>query len=191
LFRAREILILAMASALVKVRENSDPMMALLSQVKEKDLRIRQLELVIELLQARINRIDARHRSHYSAQERFQIVQYKQTFSLSLEQIAQTFLISVQTVSRWIDQALKEPAKATIGSLLKAVPPVMSCSAVVRDLVLTMDQMGFGGSLRIAQTLARQAVKLSKETVRRWRKSPRKPSPEKRTQTKAGPLLKA
>jgi hypothetical protein len=67
----------------------------------------------------------------------------------------------------------------------------MSYSAVVRDLVLTMDQMGFGGGLRIAQTLAREGVKLSKETVRRWRKSPRKPSPEKGTQTKAGSLLKA
>jgi hypothetical protein len=110
LFRAREILILAIASALVKVRENSDPMMVLLSQIKEKDLRIHQLELVIELLQARMNGIDARHRSHYSAQERFKIILHKQTYSLSLEQTAQTFLISVQTVARWIDQALREPA---------------------------------------------------------------------------------
>jgi transposase InsO family protein len=92
-------------------------------------------------------------------------------------------------VARWIDQALKEPAKATIGSLLKAVPPLMSYSAVVRDLVLTMDQMGFGGSMRIAQTLAREGVKLSKETVRRWRKCSRKPKPE--PQTKGGSILKA
>jgi putative transposase len=177
LFRARELLLLAMASAIVKVRENSDPLALLVSQLKEKDLRIRQLEQAIELLQSRMNRIDSRRRRHYTPRERFKIILHKETYSLTLEDTAKLFLISVQTVTRRIDQAVKEPGKATIGSLLKAVPPLMSYSAVVRDLALTMDQIGFGGNLRIAQTLARESIKISKETVRRWRRCPRKPEP--------------
>ena len=186
LFRAREMLLLAMASALVKLRESSDPLALLLSQIKEKDLRIRQLEQAVELLQARMNRIDSRRRKHYSPQERFRIILFKETYSLTVEATAQLFLISAQTIGRWIDQAVKEPGKATVGSLLKAVPPLMSYSAVVRDLARTMDQMGFGGSLRIAQALAREGIKISKETIRRWRKCPRKPKP---TSSKPGPSI--
>jgi len=177
LFRARELLLLALASVLVKVREDSHPLAALLSQVKEKDLRIRQLEQAVELLQSRMNRIDSRHRKHYTPRERFKIILYKETYSLTVEQTAHLFLVSIQTVTRWIDQAVKEPGKATIGSLLKAVPPLMSYPAVVRDLAATMEQMGFGGSLSIAETLAREGIKISKETVRRWRGNPRKPKP--------------
>ena len=138
------MLLLAMASALVKLRESSDPLALLLSQIKEKDLRIRQLEQAVELLQARMNRIDSRRRKHYSPQERFRIILFKESYSLTVEATAQLFLISAQTIGRWIDQAVKEPGKATVGSLLKAVPPLMSYSAVVRDLARTMDQMGFG-----------------------------------------------
>ncbi|HEY6332340.1 MAG TPA: DDE-type integrase/transposase/recombinase [Blastocatellia bacterium] len=187
-FRAREYLLLAIASALVKLREGDDPLALLLSQLKEKDLRICQLEQSVELLQARMNRIDSRHRKHYSPQERFKIILYKETYSLTVEDTTKLFLISVQTVGRWIDQAVKEPGKATIGSLLKAVPPLMSYSAVVRDLALTMNQLGFGGNLRIAQTLAREGIKVSKDTVRRWRKCHHKPKP---ASTKPGPGIVA
>jgi DNA-binding transcriptional regulator YiaG len=125
-----------------------------------------------------MERLDSRHRKHYSPQERFKVILFKETYSLTVEDTAKLFLVSVQTVSRWIDQAVKEPGKATIGSLLKAVPPLMSYSAVARDLAVTMNQAGFGGNLRIAQTLAREGIKMSKESVRRWRKCPRKPNPK-------------
>jgi hypothetical protein len=52
-----------------------------------------------------------------------------------------------------------------------------------------MEQMGFGGSLRIAETLARQGIKISNETIRCSRKNPRKPNP--RENNKGGPVLKA
>jgi len=68
----------------------------------------------------------------------------------------------------------------------------MRYSDVVGDLVRLMDQMGFGGNLRIAQTLARAGVKLSRETVRRLRKTPHLPAPANpRKDNKAGPALKA
>jgi hypothetical protein len=84
-------------------------------------------------------------------------------------------LVSVQTIRRWYEEALREPTKKTIGSLLKAVPPLMRYSDIT--LIRIMDQMGFGGAKRIAQTLTREGIKLSRETVRRYRKQPRKPAP--------------
>src|SRR5262249_55980835 len=73
----------------------------------------------------------------------------------------------------------------------KAVPPLMRYSDVVRDLVCLMDEMGFGGNLRIAQTLARAGIKLSRETVRRWRKEPRSPRPSIQSKRRLGPVLSA
>ena len=67
----------------------------------------------------------------------------------------------------------------------------MRYSDVVRDLVVQMEEMGFGGNLRIAQTLARAGVKLSRETVRRWRKQPRPPRSSIQTKRRLGPILAA
>jgi transposase InsO family protein len=128
-----------------------------------------------------MNRIDSRHRKRYTPADRFKIIVHQRTYSLSIEETASLFLVSAQTVARWMAEAVKEPTKKTIGTLLKAVPPLMSYSDILRETVQLMDQAGFGGNLRIAQTLAREGVKLSKETVRRWRKSPRtlrSPQPE-------------
>ena len=44
-------------------------------------------------------------------------------------------------------------------------------------MVSTMDTLGFGGSKRIAQSLARSAIRVGTETVRRWRKRRRRPIP--------------
>jgi hypothetical protein len=60
---------------------------------------------------------------------------------------------------------------------VKAIPPLRAYSHVVRDLVCTMESLGFGGSKRIAQTLARSAIKVGTETVRRWRKRRHRPLP--------------
>src|SRR5262249_32105808 len=155
IFRAREFLVLSLASALIKLRESTDPNHILTSQLIERDLRIRQLEQLVAILRTRMARIDSRHRNHYTPEERFNILLYRAARSLTIEQTADHFVVSVQTITRWIDQAEKEPGNNTVGSLLKASPPLMSYEAVYRNLVLLMDQMGFGGSLRIAQTLAR------------------------------------
>ena len=91
-------------------------------------------------------------------------------------------------------EATSEPDKKTIGSLLKASPPLMGYSQVVRDLVTQMSPFGFGGNLKIAQTLARAGVKLSKETVRRWCNNPKPPCPPKDLPAEpqpAGPALRA
>jgi hypothetical protein len=99
------------------------------------------------------------------------------TWLLSIEDTAQRFLVSPRTISRWLKEATREPAKQAIGCLVKAIPPLPDYCYVVRDLVSTMEALGFGGSKRIAQTLARSGIKVGIETVRRWRKSKHRPLP--------------
>jgi transposase InsO family protein/transposase-like protein len=183
------MLLLAMASAAIKLREETDLIKDLIALNTQKDLKIRQLEQEILLLRARMSRIDAKHRSRYTPEERFNILVHKETYSLTLEQTAQRFLVSAQTIKRWFDEALREPTKKTIGSLLKAVPPLTRYSDVTRNLVCLMEQMGFGGCKRIAQTLTRAGIKLSRETVRRYRKQPRQPRPNPKPTSAGGVLI--
>jgi hypothetical protein len=65
------------------------------------------------------------------------------TWLLSAEQTAQRFLVSPRTISRWLKEATREPAKQTIGCLVKAVPPLRAYCHVVRDLVATMEALDF------------------------------------------------
>ena len=175
---ARQMLVLAMTSAIVKLREGTQTAKQRLARDTERDLRILELEGRNALLEARISRIDAKRRSRYTPEERFNILVHKETYSRTFEEAAESFLVSPQTIKRWFDEAVKEPARKTIGSLLKATPPLMKYSDVIRNLVCLMEQMGFSGNKRIAQTLARAGVKLSRETVRRYRKQNRKPEPQ-------------
>ena len=177
LLHARKLLVVALASAVFKLAQEGEVDQLQQSEVTKRDVIIQQLRAELGLLRARISRIEAKHRSRYKPEERFQILVHKETYALSLEAAASLFQVSAQTIKRWYDEAVKEPAKKTVGSLLKAVPPVLRYSDVTRNLVCLMDQMGFGGCKRIAQSLTRAGIKLSRETVRRYRKQPRKPEP--------------
>jgi transposase InsO family protein len=98
-----------------------------------------------------------------------------QTYGLSWAEAADRFLVSVNTIARWVREATAEPTRRSVGVLLKTAPPLRCYSDVVRDLVSQMDAWGFGGNRRIAQTLARAGVKIGRETIRRWRRAPRRP----------------
>ena len=91
---------------------------------------------------------------------------------------AARFLVTPTTVSRWLQEAASAPARRAVGTLLRAAPPVRRYADVVRDLVQQMDHWGFGGNRRIAQTLARAGVRIGRETVRRYRKTPAATPPE-------------
>jgi transposase InsO family protein len=170
LLRARERILLAVGLAIARLREAGDPLRTLEARIRELLVRIVMLEQENTRLRSRLERIEARRRSHYTPSERFQILAFMKTWLLSAEQTAQRFLVSPRTISRWLKEATREPAKQTIGCLVKAVPPLRAYCHVVRDLVATMEALDFGGSKRIAQTLARSAIKVGTETVRRWRK---------------------
>ncbi|MGH9821763.1 MAG: transposase [Blastocatellia bacterium] len=186
---------LAIASAVAALREQPEPLAELYSKTIEGNINSSRLQEEWALLRARMERTPPRHRKHYTPVERYQILVHKETYGLTILQTADAFLVSEQTICRWIAEATGEPEKKTVGSLLKAVPPLMSDSDVVRNLAVSMSLMGFGGNLKVAQTLARAGVKLSKESVRRWRQKQGPANPRKISSAgpKAadGPVLRA
>ncbi|HKY22791.1 MAG TPA: hypothetical protein VJM31_16375, partial [Vicinamibacterales bacterium] len=82
------------------------------------------------------------HRSHYSPVERFRILVFMQTYGLSWADAADRFLVSVNTIARWMRDATAEPTRQSVGVLLKAAPPLRCYSDVVRNLVSQMDVWG-------------------------------------------------
>lgn len=80
-------------------------------------------------------------------------------------------MVDPQTIARLRNEAERQPDKHTVGSLVKASPPLRSFGDVTRHLVAMLDVMRVGGSRRIAQMLVRARLKISHETVRRYRKA--------------------
>ncbi len=119
----------------------------------------------------------AAHRKRYTPEERFRIVVFVRTYAQSYEQAAGTFMVDSATIGRWVREATREPDRNTVGSLLKATPPLRSFGDVTKQLIALLDSMRVGGSKRIAQMLVRAGTKIARETVRRYRKSRPVPPP--------------
>jgi hypothetical protein len=177
LLRARRALTIAAGLTLVQLRRSSDAGRALAALVQEPQVTISRLEEENCYLRDRLGRMPPRHRTHYTPAERFRIVVFTRTYGLSLDDAAHRFLVTPATLSRWLKEAAGAPTRQAIGTLIRATPPVRRYADVVRNLVQAMEVWGFGGSRRIAQTLARAGVRLGRETVRRYRHSPRRVPP--------------
>lgn len=121
-------------------------------------LRFRE---TIEIIRGRILRMPPGQRKRYSPEERFRIVVFIRTYSLSLEEAAGTFMVDSGTVGRWLREATREPDQKTVGSLLKATPPLRKFDDVTQQLVALLDSIRVGGSKRIAQMLVRAGKKIS------------------------------
>ncbi len=152
--------------------------------------RCDELREISDLTRSRFLRIRASHRPHYTPEERFRIVVFIRTYGYSLGDAASLFLVDPNTISRWMAEATRDPDANTVGSLLKATPPVRTKSDVTRELVALLDRMKVGGSRRIAQMLVRAGTQISHEAVRRLRRK-RSPLPanptdqaDKRTERK-------
>jgi len=173
--KAVEMLGLAIAAAAAQARASLEPMAPVYGAFIEANARASRSDMIATFLRARMRRVPPRHRPHYSPTERYQVLMEMKFHGMTLQEAADELLVSEQTIARWLDEATREPDKTSIGTLLRAQPPLMRYSDGERDLVAAMSRVGFGGNLKIAQTLARAGVKISKETVRRYRRKARKP----------------
>jgi putative transposase len=95
------------------------------------------------------------------------------------------FRISLNTLYAW-DQDLRatDTDEETVGSRVRPRPPVRRYADVVRHLVRTMADMGFGGSEKIAEYLANAGLSISGRTVARCRKEAPAPNLPKATPAK-------
>ena len=157
-------------------REN-DPVRAGFAEHMLVRVELEKQRAVTEIMRARLMRFPARQRKHYSPEERFNILVLMHTYGLSRAESAHTFLVDPQTISRWEREALAEPEKEAIGTLVRAKPPLRGYDDVIKRLVQMLDALDIGGSAKIAQMIARAGIKIGRETVRRYRRAPRPPAP--------------
>jgi len=173
LLKARELLALSLGLLLAKVRETGDPVQGLMARIKELEVLRAQAREEADILRARLERLEPRRRRHYSPRQRFRILLFMKTYVMSVAETARRFLVSTQTLARWMKEASVHPACDTVGSLIEPVPPVRRYDDVTRHLIQHMDEMGFGGNDTIAHTLARAGWRVSPRTVGRVRKEKR------------------
>jgi transposase InsO family protein/transposase-like protein len=166
---------LGLAHALSRWWRQGDPVRAGLAERVMVQVELEKVRAVAEIQRARLERFPARQRKHYTPAERFRIVELMGAYGLGLRETARLFLVDPQTISRWQREALAEPEAETVGTLVRADPPLRGFDDVVKRLVKMLDSFGIGGSMAIAQMLARAGLKLGRETVRRYRKAPRPP----------------
>ncbi len=171
------LLSLGLAETLSRWWKWTDPVRAAAAENKAALVELEKQRAVARILASRLSRFSARHRKHYTPAERFEILVLMSTHDLSLTETAELFLVDAQTVARWRKEALAEPEKRAVGTLVRPAPPLRTFDDVVKRLVQMLDALDVGGSLAIAQMLARSGIKIGRETVRRYRKAPRAPKP--------------
>jgi putative transposase len=169
-----------LAQTLSRWWKRVDPVRAAAAENKAVLVELEKQRAVAEILRGRLGRFAPRHRKHYTPEERFEILVVIAQYGMSVSEAARTFLVDAQTISRWQREARAEPEKRAVGTLVRPSPPLRSYDDVVRRLVQMLDALDIGGSLGIAQMLARSGIRIGRETVRRYRKVKREPEPPPR-----------
>lgn len=149
----------------VRIAEDRDRFQNETSLLKE-ELRIKD---------ARMSRIDPKHRPYYTCVERLQILELRAARALSAAQTARMFHVEPVTVRLWMKRVDAQDAKP----LIQLPVPVNKFSDYVRYVVQRLKVLcPAAGKIRIAQILARAGLSISPSTVLRILKSkPVQPTP--------------
>jgi transposase InsO family protein len=137
-----------------------------------RDLVERQ-QVEIELLRARLSRLDSAKRPRYRPQERLRILLYKAKWPSSLAELARRFVLSVETIKEWIVEV-----DAGVEKRVKPKAPVNQLPDAVREIAILLrwQQLAWGAK-RIADVIRRMKLKMSRTSVQRiLRRNPRKPA---------------
>lgn len=166
--KANELFGAALLLRVAELRRAGDPVERALARSKELELQLAFAWQTIDVLLERLGRVPPAHRPHYRKTDRGRILHHKDALHLSCREVARLYALARSTVHRWVVDAItpKRPDRP----LVAPAPPDRTYSALLRQQVLNMALAGFGGSLRIAQTLALEGIRLSRSTVRRWTK---------------------
>ncbi|MCK6460201.1 MAG: DDE-type integrase/transposase/recombinase, partial [Planctomycetes bacterium] len=127
----------------------------------------------IDLLRARLLRLDPRRRPRYRPWERLAILWHRARYGLSVLATARAFVLSVQTVVNWNREV--ESGRA---NLVHAKPPANKLPDLVREIAHRLKgEWPRWGTRRIAGILARLGLKASRSTVQRaLRERPPRPA---------------
>lgn len=126
----------------------------------------------IRILKTRFLKIPSGKRPFYSSSDRFAILKLKQASGWSFERTAKEFLVSAETVRKWV-RALESD------SLVAAPAPVNKFPDFVETLVQELKSVfPLLGTRAIADYLARGGLLLSQTSIRRFLSRPLRERPE-------------
>jgi putative transposase len=155
-------------------------------QSAENDQLKQEIQLLREELRlkdARVAKIDPRHRPYYPPTERLAILELKAVRGWSLAQAARTFLVEPDTIASW----LKRVDETGSSALVQLQEPVNKFPDFVRHIVQRLKVLCPSlGKVKIAQVLARAGLHLCATTVGRMLKA-KTPTP-KPTETSAAQI---
>jgi putative transposase len=171
LMRAQRLLSLALGQRLLELRASPDGVERALAGIEASTVLVHLLREAADLLGARLDKLPARRRPHFTPVQRFRVLQLMQLAGLSLEEASKLFRVSIATLSDW--RASANPDTRTVGSTVKPVPPVRRYNDTVQHLTQVMAGFGFTGYGDIARHLARAGWRVARTTVRRYAKAPR------------------
>ena len=141
-------------------------------EVDRQEAYVKNLLVVIDLLSARLSRIPAARRPHYTPEERMEILSVRAALGWTAHFTATTFLLADATITNWTARV----AEHGEASLLVLKQPVNKWPLFVRDLVLRLAQVSPAlGKKRITQMLGRAGLAIASSSVGRIRKE--KPAP--------------
>ncbi len=178
LLQATEDLSVCSVAAWQRLRADGTTAEKLFVELQHMRFLLREARERAEILAARLERVEPRRRRHYTPPLRFRILEHMKRYMLTVEETARRFLVTPQTIYNWLAEMRRNPDATSVGSKVVAVPPVRRYSSAVRRLVQQMDEAGFGGKSKIAETLLRNAWTISARTVGRIRKETTPPEPE-------------
>jgi hypothetical protein len=170
LMKAQRLLSLALGQRLLELRASPDRVERALAGIEASTVLIHLLRETVDLLGARIDKLPARRRPHFTPVQRFRILQLTQLAGLSCDEASKLFRVSVATLSDW--RASANPNTGTVGSTVKPSPPVRRYNDTVQHLIQLMAGFGFTGYGDIARHLARAGWLVARTTVRATSRRP-------------------
>lgn len=149
----------------------------LAGQLEQARNEISQLREELRIKDARMRKIEPRHRPHYPPVERMAILELKASRGWNAAQTAKRFLVEPETICEWLKRVEDE-------SLIKVAVPVNRFPGFVRHAVRRLKVLcPVMGKKRIAETLCRAGLLLSSTTIQRvlkesvWRPGPEESPP--------------
>ncbi len=175
ILKAQELFGFALGLSFLEFREKHGKLGRSFVDRKLDALAAQDAVAVRDILRARLAKLPERRRPHYTPRDRFRIPELKERNSWSASETARLFLLSPNTIYGWLAEVNHE--SETVGSLVRPDPPVQCFADTFRHLVRTLDRLGFGGNLKLAQVLARAGYRLSARSVGRIRQEFSPPTP--------------
>jgi transposase-like protein len=161
-------------------------------RLKAENDRLRQeialLREEIRIKDVRMVQINPHRRPHYPPTERMAILELSAARGWSLEQAANTFLLTAPTVASWMKRVDEQGTDA----LVQLREPVNKFPEFVRYAVQRLKILCPNmGKVKIAQTLCRAGLHLGATTVGRIVKEPPQPKPQQPTANSARTVVAA